>query len=132
MGDLLTSRVKPSRVFSKVGIDSIGSYEVKPRKDRGNRHMKTYACVFVCFTVKRMHLEMLGHSSSDCFISSLIRFATRRGKLDKLFSVCRTNFIGASKELKAVSYKESFANFWCTNEIGWNFNPPSAAHFGGL
>ncbi|GBO22122.1 hypothetical protein AVEN_82081-1 [Araneus ventricosus] len=132
MGVLLTSRVSPSRVFSKVGIDLIGSYEVKLQRGRGIRHMKTYACVFVCSTVKRMHLEMLGHSSSDCFISSLIRFSTRRGNLDKLFSDCGTNFIGAIKELKAVCNKESVTNFLCTNEILWHFNPSSAPEFGGL
>ncbi|GBN27227.1 hypothetical protein AVEN_37019-1 [Araneus ventricosus] len=131
MGDILTSRVNPRRFFSKVGVDSIGPFQMKPRKGRGIRPMKTYACVFLCFTVKRMHLEMLGHLSSDCLIASLKRFATRRGNLDKLFSDCGTNFIGASKELKAVCYKESVANFLCKNEIGWDFNPSSTPHFGG-
>ncbi|GBM87599.1 hypothetical protein AVEN_119529-1 [Araneus ventricosus] len=75
---------------------------------------------------------MLGDLSSDCFIAPLKRFATRRGKPDGIFSDCGPNFIGASKELKAVCSTESVTNFFCTNEIVWNFNPPSAPHFGGL
>ncbi|GBM20678.1 hypothetical protein AVEN_150654-1 [Araneus ventricosus] len=132
MGDLPPSRVNPSRAFSKVGVDLSGPFQVKPRKGRGIRPMKTYACIFVCFTVKAVHLEMLGDLSSDCFIAALKRFAARRGKPDEIFSDCGTNFIGASKELKAVCSTESVANFLCTNEIVWHFNPPSAPHFGGL
>ncbi|GBN02314.1 hypothetical protein AVEN_66173-1, partial [Araneus ventricosus] len=132
MRDLPPSRVNPSRAFSKVGVDLSGPFQVKPRKGRGIRPMKTYACIFVCFTVKAVHLEMLGDLSSDCFIAALKRFAARRGKLDEIFSDCGTNFIGASKELKAVCSTESVANFLCMNEIVWYFNPPSAPHFGGL
>ncbi|GBL84113.1 hypothetical protein AVEN_118534-1 [Araneus ventricosus] len=132
MGDLPPSRVNPIRAFSKVGVDLSGPFQVKPRKRRGIRPMKTYACIFVCFTVKAVHLEMLGDLSSDCFIAALKRFAARRGKSDEIFSDCGTNFIGASKELKAVCSTESVANFLCTNEIVWHFNPPSAPHFGGL
>ncbi|GBN34828.1 hypothetical protein AVEN_61683-1, partial [Araneus ventricosus] len=132
MGDLPPSRVNPSRAFSKVGVDLSGPFQVKPRKGRGIRPMKTYACIFVCFTVKAVHLEMLGDLSSDCFIAALKRFAARRGKPDEIFSDCGTNFIGASKELKAVCSTESVSNFLCTNEIVWHFNPPSAPHFGGL
>ncbi|GBN46304.1 hypothetical protein AVEN_246835-1 [Araneus ventricosus] len=132
MGDLPPSRVNPSRAFSKVGVDLSGPFQVKPRKGRRIRPKKAYACIFVCFTVKAVHLEMLGDLSSDCFIAALKRFAGRRGKPDKIFSDCGTNFIGASKELKAVCSTESVANFLCTNEIVWYFNPPSATHFGGL
>ncbi|GBM90861.1 hypothetical protein AVEN_49824-1 [Araneus ventricosus] len=132
MGDLPPSRINPRRSFSNVGWDLSCPFHVKPRKGSRIRPMKTYACIFVCFTVKAVHLEMLGDLSSDCFIAAFKGFAVRRGKLVEIFSDCGTNFIGASKELKAVCSIESVANFLCTNEIVWNFNPPSAPHFGGL
>ncbi|GBM87598.1 hypothetical protein AVEN_119528-1 [Araneus ventricosus] len=46
MGDLPPSRVNPSRAFSNVGVDLSGLLQVKSRKVRGIRPMKT--CLHIC------------------------------------------------------------------------------------
>ncbi|GBO10875.1 hypothetical protein AVEN_32928-1 [Araneus ventricosus] len=97
MEDLPPSRANPRRASSTLGVDLSSPFEVKSRNCRGIRPMKTYACIFVCFTVKAVHLEMLGDLSSDCFIAGLKRFGARGGMPDEIFSDCGTNFIAQVK-----------------------------------
>ncbi|GBM88326.1 hypothetical protein AVEN_198154-1 [Araneus ventricosus] len=81
MEDLPPSRANPSRAFSKVGVDLNGPFQVKPRKGSRIRPMKTYVCIFVCFTVKAVHLEVLGDLCSDCFIAIILSVTQRNNSL---------------------------------------------------
>ncbi|XP_054723428.1 uncharacterized protein LOC129233424 [Uloborus diversus] len=112
MADLPRARVMPSRVFSKTGLDFAGPFLVKPRSGRGVRTLKVYICIFVCLAVKAVHIEIVGKLSADCFIAALKRFVARRGK-------------PSEKE-------EPVHNYFANEGIKWNFNPPSAPHFGGI
>lgn len=131
MGDLPAARVNPGRVFSKTGIDFAGPFDVKPRKGRGVRPVKTYVCVFVCFLTKAVHLELVGDMTSQAFIAAFRRFISRRGKPEELYSDCGTNFVGASRELKSWASQE-VVDYASNEGVNWKFNPPSAPHFGGL
>ena len=65
---------------------------------------------------------------------ALRRFIARRGKPQRIYSDNGTNFVGANNELlKCLKQlnEEKIQNFCAPNEIEWNFQPPSAPHFGG-
>ncbi|GBO34490.1 hypothetical protein AVEN_109545-1 [Araneus ventricosus] len=136
MADLPRSRVQPSRVFSRVGTDYAGPFLIKPRRGRGTQRMKCYICVFVCFTTKAVHIEIVGDLTSEAFIAALKRFICRRGKPTEIHSDCGTNFIAADRELRRVvaSFRkdEPVNKFFMEESIKWKFNPPAAPHFGGL
>ncbi|XP_035215739.1 uncharacterized protein LOC118189268 [Stegodyphus dumicola] len=94
--------------------------------------MKIYVCVFVCFSAKAVHLEQVGDMTTDSFIAALKRFIARRGRPKEMYSDCGSNFIGANRQLKSYRSNQRVARYLTEEEIKWNFNPPSAPHFGGL
>ncbi|XP_030765048.1 uncharacterized protein LOC115889242 [Sitophilus oryzae] len=88
---------------------------------------KAYICLFVCMATKALHLELVSDLSSETFLGALLRFISRRGRCNHIYSDCGTNFVGASREL--INMLKSAAE---QEQISWHFNPPSAPHFGGL
>ncbi|XP_054713000.1 uncharacterized protein LOC129222513 [Uloborus diversus] len=136
MADLPSARVTPARVFARTGVDFAGPFMTKFRKGRGIRPLKTYVCLFICFSTKAIHLETVSDLTSEAFLASLKRFAARRGKPQEIFSDRGTNFIKAEKELKEfhkkISLNENVNKYLTEEAIQWKFNPPSAPHFGGL
>lgn len=136
MADLPAARVLPDRVFSKVGIDLAGPFRITARKGRGVKSFKCYVCLYICFCIKAVHLEVVSDLSTEAFLASLKRFVARRGKPQEIFSDQGTNFIGADRELKRnmikISSDEKLHKYLSDENIRWNFNPPAAPHFGGL
>ena len=81
-----------------------------------------------------MHLEVSCSLDTSSFITTLRRFTSRRGNVQKIISDNGTNLVGGCTELKRS------IDQWNRSEIGkdllqrnieWKFNPPSASHFGG-
>ncbi|XP_044764471.1 uncharacterized protein LOC123321032 [Coccinella septempunctata] len=96
-------------------------------RGRGAKVLKAYLCLFVCFTTKALHLELVSDLSSEAFLAALKRFIARRGRCNRLFSDGGTNFKGAQRELlNNMKYAAE------AEKMDWDFNPPSAPHFGGL
>ena len=79
MGQLPKERLTPGHVFSKVGVDYAGPLLIKLGHTRKPTVMKAYVCVFVCMTVKAIHLELVTELTSEAFIAALRRFISRRG-----------------------------------------------------
>ncbi|UYV80986.1 hypothetical protein LAZ67_19002378, partial [Cordylochernes scorpioides] len=135
MGNLPADRVNPSRPFTKTGVDLAGPYEIKPSLTRSKGMIKCYVILFVCFSVKAIHLEMVTSLSTSSFIAALRRFISRRGKPSKIYSDNGTNFRGTEsfmkKQYKIMNSKET-KDFLAEEFIEWHFIPPSAPHFGGL
>lgn len=139
MADLPSSRVQPSRPFSRVGVDFGGPFMLKDHKRRGAKTTKAYLCLFVCMATKALHLEVVSDLSTDAFIASLTRFINRRGLCSEVFSDCGTNFVGAKRYLTGVfkyfyssPQREVISDYLAQKEILWTFNPPASPHFGGL
>ena len=139
MGDLPTSRVTPSRVFSFSGVDYAGPFLAKERNGRGKRSFKIYIAIFVCFSTHAIHLEVVSDLTTDAFLGSLKRFISRRGKPIEIVSDNATNFVGADRELRnTISALHSptgdtnVFNFTASEGIRWKFNPPASPHHGGL
>nr|CAH7746010.1 unnamed protein product [Callosobruchus chinensis] len=137
MASLPEQRLNPRLPFQVTGVDYAGPFMIKDRSGRGCRLSKAYACLFICFTVKTVHLELVTDLSKDAFISALRRFVARRGKPSQIFSDNGTNFVASNSELRELG------GFICKNKdeleksvhnegIDWRFIPPRSPHFGGL
>lgn len=137
MGTLPATRLLPNKVFNHVGCDIGGPFYIKDGVTRYAKRVKCYMCLFICFSTKAIHIEVLSDLSATCFLATLDRFIARRGLCSCLYSDCGTNFVAAAKHLKDVCkfYKDNdilIADGCSTRQIRWHFNPPAAPNMGGL
>ena len=133
MAPLPESRVSSCKPpFNDTGIDCFGPFMVR----RGRATQKRYGCVFTCFAVRAVHIEVLFSLDVSSFLDALRRFIARRGLPLALYSDNGTNFTGACKELsKAVDNWNSDPTtraFIEQRAILWSFNTPYASHHGGV
>lgn len=77
MGQLPADRVEPARAFLKCGVDFAGPFLIKSSLCRNAPLTKGYVCVFVCFTTKATHMDLVSHLSTPSFIGALNRFFDR-------------------------------------------------------
>jgi len=129
MAPLPKDRVQCSRPFAVTGVDFAGPIMIRSGVRRVSA-TKVWVAVFVCFSTRAVHLEVVEDLTSSAFIASLRRFMSRRGRCTRIYSDNGTNFIGAQRELAACMTK--IDKEMAKEEIEWHFNPPSAPHFGGL
>ena len=97
MGSLPEARVTPSKTFQTTGIDFCGPFFYKS-EIRTRPPLKCYIAVFVCFSTKASHLEVvqdLSTTSTTSFLFALKRFIATRGKPKTIWSDNATNFVGA-------------------------------------
>ncbi|XP_062713817.1 uncharacterized protein LOC115255489 [Aedes albopictus] len=138
VGQLPLTRVTPSRPFASTGIDYCGPVFVKTAY-RKSTPTKAYIALFVCFSTKAVHLELVGDLSTASFLSALQRFVARRGKPEHIYSDNATNFVGAKNELHALyrmlsntTETDRISSALATDGIQWHLIPPRAPNFGGL
>ncbi|XP_018310126.1 uncharacterized protein [Mycetomoellerius zeteki] len=136
MGDLPATRIMTSRPFLNTGIDYGGPFTIKISR---NKTDKAHICIFVCFTTRAVHLELVVDLSTLAFIRTLQRFIARRGKCANLYSDNAKNFVGANNELREVGevlrnpeHHAKISDFLVENSINWNLIPPHSPHMGGL
>ena len=132
MANLPPERCDPGKApFSYTGIDCFGAFYVR----QGRSEIKRYGCVFTCLTTRALHIEKLNNMDTDSFLSGLMRFGSRRGWPEKIWSDNGTNFVGGQSELsralKDIEWKK-IHNFCLRKEVNWSFNPPGASHMGGI
>jgi hypothetical protein len=139
MGDLPATRVQPSRPFINTGVDYAGPIIIKEGRGRGKRLAKSYVAVFVCFSTKAIHLELVSDCTSDSFLAAFRRFISRRGNVTTMYSDNGTNFVGANKELQTLKqlFKDSQFQQKLFSEslkynTNWKFIPANSPHWGGL
>ncbi|CAH8639763.1 unnamed protein product, partial [Dicrocoelium dendriticum] len=93
MSPLPAARVdKGWHPFKHVGIDYFGPILIK----HGRKQEKRYGCLFTCLQMRAVHLEVSHSLTTDSFIMCLLRFISRRGTPDEIYSDNGTNFIGAA------------------------------------
>ena len=94
--------------------------------------------VFVCFSTKAIHLELVSDLTATACLAAFRRFQARRGCPYHMYSDGGTNFVGARRELRQISeiltsrYGQSLYNYVTNLGSNWNIIPPGAPHFGGL
>lgn len=138
MGDLPEARVTPSRPFIRSGVDFAGPVYVLSSKGRGAKTSKAYICIFVCMSVKAIHLELVSELTADAFIAAFKRFVARRGRCNEIWSDNGTNFVAANKELcrmwkdAGLQLPGAIADQLTYEGTQWHFTPPYSPNFGGL
>ncbi|XP_050531544.1 uncharacterized protein LOC126900111 [Daktulosphaira vitifoliae] len=136
MGQLPSTRVNPERAFAVTGVDFCGPIMVRSGFGRNTKKEKAYVALFVCFTSKAIHLELVSGLSSEKFVAALRRFISRRGICREIHIDNATNFKGAKRELQDLflASQRSRSPYDEMAEIGvqWKFIPPRAPNFGGL
>ncbi|XP_062713374.1 uncharacterized protein LOC134290289 [Aedes albopictus] len=136
LGQLPIHRIRPSRPFSITGVDFAGPVYLRAIHKRA-QPTKAYICIFVCFSTKAVHIELVGDLSTPAFLAAFRRFVSRRGRPSDVYSDNGKNFEGAKNELEEIHrlLQENTDNIhtFCANEsINWHLCPPKAPHFGGL
>ena len=134
MADLPTERVTPSKPFSYTGLDFAGPIITIPDN-------KIYIAVFVCFSVKGVHLEIVRSLSKEACLAALKRFVSRRVPR-RIYSDNATNFIGARNDILKIQdllmtnmqdeHANSITDFGKDIGLEWVMIPPRTPHFGGL
>jgi hypothetical protein len=139
MGDMPKERITPSRPFKISGVDFAGPLMIKESLKRKAAVIKGYACIFICFVTKAVHIEVVVDLSTKSFLRALNRFFDRRGKCSVIYSDNATNFVGANRHLKEVyELFQSNEHKRCVNEhltkegVEWRFIPARSPHYGGL
>ena len=137
MAQLPPGRLGMYRVFRTVSVDLGGPFYIKESLRRNAKLSKAYICLFVCFSSKAVHLELLSSLSSECFIAALDRFVSRRGLCETIISDNGGNFVASNKYLNEVrafllANRDELIGSCAIRKIEWKFNPPLAPHFNGL
>nr|CAI5838888.1 unnamed protein product [Callosobruchus analis] len=137
MGDLPKVRVNTYLPFQNVGTDYGGPFYVKDRKSRGARLNKVYICLFICMSVKAVHIELVSDLTTDAFLAAFNRFSSRRGKPSHVYSDNGTNFLGANNELNDLfnfleQNSEKIGEQLAHERVHWHFIPARSPSFGGL
>jgi len=102
MGNLRSARVRESISFANTGVDFCDLFYIKEKRYRNQRRIKIYVCVFVCMSIKAIHLEIVSDLTSYGFLAALRRFIARRGMPEHVYSDNGTNFVGANNQLKEM------------------------------
>lgn len=139
MGSLPSARVRRThRPFLHTGVDHCGPYDLRASEGRGIRTYKGYIAVFVCLTVKAVHVECVDGLTTDAFLAAFRRFVSRRGLPSDVYSDNGTNFVGAANEIERQfnqtihQNEEAVAEKFTEESINWHFIPPGSPLFGGL
>ena len=141
MGQLPTSRVTASPPFSTTGLHFAGHFLIKKGHNRQTMIIKSYVCVFGCFSSKTGHLDLVSDLITEVFLAALRRFVSRCGLPTQIYSDNGTNFVGVYNVLKEMytywsdpSTQQILSAFTTTNRISLHFSPErvSAPHFGRI
>ncbi len=80
-------------------------------------------------------LEVASTLDTDSCINAIRRFLCRRRPVLTIKTDCGTNFVCAQKELKTALNQidhQKVQDALLSDHVKWIFNPPYAAHFGGV
>ena len=69
--------------FVNTGIDMFGPFYIEDKREGTQMH---YVCLFTCLVTRTVHLEMCHDLSTDCILTTICRFVSRRGYPDLIVS----------------------------------------------
>lgn len=138
MGELPKDRFAGCKAFLVTGVDFCGPILYRS-EIRTRAPIKSYICLFICFSTKAVHLELVKDLSTQGFLSALKRFISIRGRPKTIWSDNATNFVGSKNEMADLrrlflsqEHLKSVHEQCLENSIDWKFIPPRSPHFGGL
>ena len=139
MGQLPSDRIQPNPPFSISGVDYAGPISIIGRRMRGAKPSKGYIALFVCFSTKAVHMEVVSELTTAAFLAAFTRFSSRYGLPGKLYSDNATTFRSASKQLRelydhlnSTTRKDQVTDFMTDKGVEWSFIPARSPHHGGL
>ena len=137
MGQLPADRVTPAPPFYITGVDYAGPFKLKLGYTRKPTIITAHVAVFLCFTTRAVHLELVSDQTTEAFLATLKRFISRRGCPHTIYSDNGGNFQGAKNDLRALQKMVREATpaaeaYLLTKEINWKNSPALSPHFGGL
>lgn len=139
MGSLPSDRVTANRPFQVVGVDFCGPFNLKVARIRKPIVTKAYMAVYVCFSTKAVHVELVSSLTTDAFLACLKRFISRRGLPNYIYCDNAKTFKGADNHLRELynlqaspGHRNSVLNFCSSNYIRFKYIPSYAPEFGGL
>lgn len=98
MANLPKNRVNfQEKPFTNIAIDYTGAVNYKFSKGRGCKTSKAYIAIFVCMSVKAIHIELVSDLTADAFVAALRRMIARRGEVKNIYSdngTCKKGFDG--------------------------------------
>lgn len=102
IGDLSPVRITLSRPLFKFGINFGGSSVTKCQHKRKFTQYKSYLCLFICMSIKAVHLEIISSLSAVAFSAALRKFFGNQGISSNTYSDNGRNFTGAYAYLKSL------------------------------
>lgn len=139
MGSLPSERLSAVRAFNVVGVDFCGPFSVKVSRLRKPIITKGYVALFVCFSTKAIHMELVSDLTTQAFLACLKRFVARRGLPNTIYCDNAKTFKGAANELKELysifvskTHKDVIESYCLNNSIKFKFIPSYSPEFGGL
>ena len=72
--------------FCFTGVDLFGIFYAK----LGRSEVKRYGCLYTCFSTRAIHMKVLNNLETDTFINGFVRFVSRRGYPQKVWSESRS------------------------------------------
>ena len=139
MGQLPAPRVTPNPPFTITGVDYAGPFILKKGHTRKPVLIKSYISIFVCFSSKASHIEIISDLTTEAFLAGLKRFIARRGLPQEIHSDNGSNFLGAKNDLndlyhflQSTTTISSVNQYLLSQRVQWQCIPERAPHFGGL
>ncbi|KAL0851491.1 hypothetical protein ABMA28_007284 [Loxostege sticticalis] len=129
MGSLPSQRITPSRPFLVTGVDFCGPFDLKAARIRKPLITKSYIAVFVCFSTKAIHAELVSSLTTEAFLACLKRFVSRKGLPTHIYCDNAATFKGASNYFKDLC---KLNNYCLENCITFKNIPSHSPEFGGL
>lgn len=128
--DRTREAIKP---VSYSGTDYCGPILMRMSKGGRIKAIKGYIAIFICFSTKAVHIELVSDLSAEAFIAAFKRFIARRGNVVKLYSDNGGNFVKASKilgldtEMAMKNYNEQIKNELTKFSTKFYFNPDDSS-----
>ena len=131
MAPLRSEQLAPQKPpFTFVAIDFFGPLRVKVKRS----HEKRYGLIITCLTLRAVHIEITHSLSTESFLSALMRFISRRGKPEKIFSDQGGSFVSGERELRESieSFNQSqIHKTFSQQQIEFHHNTPHSSHKNG-
>ena len=139
MGQIPEQRITPSPAFQTTGLDFAGPFTLKKGHTRKPVYITAYVCVFICFSTRAVHLEVISDQTTEAFLAGMDRFVSRRGRPHTIFSDNGSNFVGAKNQLhnlykflKSTETNNAIHQHLLHHKITWKNSPARTPQFGGL
>ena len=139
IGQLPAPRVTPNPPFTITGVDCTGPFTLKKGHTRKPVLIKSYIPIFVCFSSKASHIEIISDLTTEAFLAGLKRFISRRGLPQEIHSDNGSNFLGAKNDLndlyhflQSTTTTSAVNKYLLSQRVQWQCIPKRASHFGGL